>query len=492
MMVSCRLYVTVCSVRCARRADIEASTDFIRAAASRTLVSTTVNDLIGRYPFLKEMTCLQQDEIEFLGKALKLCKDEANKASPFLATIGFIPVSSDQIALLKSLSNVSSDWSKFYIVTDADDSTLNKIRRCNFSGLIIISHFTDAIDEIDGFAMPSGLYDSYFSGKCYISRSCHVSSTSMVSNVFLGYKAGIVNCGSVTCKDYVRASSQPFSDQLVITVGSETGGRSVTTFAGMNFLDICAQVFCNNTTPMQIEARADDLFCFSIISFNTILFRCDRVHNSHIGPKCRISSANLDSCTLLSTMDKPITVSSGARLSHCIMNESCSAINGCLAEYLYMCENSSIGDCARIAHCVLGPDGSIAGGECHSSLLGPFAGFHHQSLLIASLWPQGRGNIAYGAKIGANHTGRVSDQECVPGEGIFFGLGCAVKFPSNLLESPYSIVASGTLLPPQKISFPFSLISPLDRPVKSGNASASQCSLSPGWVILSNPYMIDR
>ena len=435
---------------------------------------------------------LLQDESDFLRQAVKLCNDDADKVNPFHDTSAFNSASTDQIFLLESLGNVSSDWSKFFIVINADNSTLNRIRRCNFDGTIFVSQLTDTIDEIDGVAMPSGLYDTYFSGKCFISESCHVSNTSMVSNIYLGVKAGIINCGSVTCNDYNRYSSEPFSDRLTITVGSETGGRTVTTFAGMNFLDICAQIFCSNTTMKTSDAIANGSLCFSIVSTRTTIFRCDRVHNSHFGPKCRISSSNLDSCTLLSMISKPIIVSSGARLSHCIMNESCSAINGCLAEYLYMCENSSIGDCARIANCVLGPDGSIAGGECHSSLLGPFVGFHHQSLLIASLWPQGRGNIAYGAKIGANHTGRVSDQECVPGEGMFFGLGCAVKFPSNLLESPYSIVASGILLPPQKISFPFSLISPLDRPAKSESASVPQCSLSPGWVILSNPYMIDR
>ena len=31
--------------------------------------------------------------------------------------------------------------------------------------------------------------------------------------------------------------------------------------------------------------------------------------------------------------------------------------------------------------------------------------------------------MAYGAKVGSNHTGRAADQEAVLGEGVFFGLG---------------------------------------------------------------------
>ena len=45
----------------------------------------------------------------------------------------------------------------------------------------------------------------------------------------------------------------------------------------------------------------------------------------------------------------------------------------------------------------------VTTGECRHSLLGPHAGFHHQALLIASSWPMGRGNIAYGAMIGKYH-----------------------------------------------------------------------------------------
>jgi hypothetical protein len=33
------------------------------------------------------------------------------------------------------------------------------------------------------------------------------------------------------------------------------------------------------------------------------------------------------------------------------------------------------------------------------------------------------GNIAHGAKVGANHTGRLPDQEAAIGEGVFFGTG---------------------------------------------------------------------
>lgn len=415
---------------------------------------------------------------EFLLEAVKFANEDRDDSVSEVIATSFQPLNVDQVQTLESLGNISEDWSKV-LVEGADSVTLNRIRRCTFSGMIIISLLTGAIDEIDGAVMPSGLYDTFFAGNCFISRSCRISGTSIVSNVFLGFGAGIINCGSVTC-------NTPVCQPLTITVGPETGGRSVIVSAGTKFVRICEQIFCSKASVGESDTTKCFRTDYSVIGHYTTVFKCDRVRNCYLGPKCRISSSNLDCCTLSSSVANPIIVSAGARLSHCILNESTSASNGCLAEFLYMSENSSIGDCARISHCVLGPDSSVAGGECHSSLLGPFVGFHHQSLLIASIWPQGRGNIAYGAKIGANHTGRVSDQECFPGEGIFFGLGSSIKFPSNLLDSPYSIIAPGTVLPPQKLSYPFSLISACATQLPLVN------TLSPGWVLASNPYLIER
>lgn len=61
---------------------------------------------------------------------------------------------------------------------------------------------------------------------------------------------------------------------------------------------------------------------------------------------------------------------------------------------------------AKLSHSVLGPDSGVGAGECLHCLVGPFVGFHHQSLLIATIWPLGRGNVGYGANVGSNHTSR--------------------------------------------------------------------------------------
>jgi hypothetical protein len=118
-------------------------------------------------------------------------------------------------------------------------------------------------------------------------------------------------------------------------------------------------------------------------------------------------------------------------------------------------------------------------------------GFHHQSLLIAAFWPEGKGNVAYGAMVGSNHTGRAADQEVWPGEGCFFGLGSAVRLPANFSEAPYSLVSMGTTTLPQRVSFPFSMIAIPAEPLPERVPRAYN-EIQPGWVLSENAYGLVR
>ena len=115
---------------------------------------------------------------------------------------------------------------------------------------------------------------------------------------------------------------------------------------------------------------------------------------------------------------------------------------------------------------------------------------HHHSLLIAALWPDGCGNLGYGANVGSNHTGRMPDQEVMPGLGMFFGLGVNIKFPANYRESPFTLVATGLTTLPQRLKFPFSLIKPGDPQLM--NVPPRLNEIVPGWNYAKNAYALDR
>jgi len=139
---------------------------------------------------------------------------------------------------------------------------------------------------------------------------------------------------------------------------------------------------------------------------------------------------------------------------------------------------------------ILGPNTGVAEGECTASLCGPFVGFHHQSLLIAAYWPEGKGNVGYGANVGSNHTGKAPDQEIWCGEGTFFGLGVNIKMPSNFSRAPYSIIATAVNALPQKVEMPFSLIN--TPAVRLDKISPAYNEIMPGWVLSDNIFSVKR
>jgi len=158
--------------------------------------------------------------------------------------------------------------------------------------------------------------------------------------------------------------------------------------------------------------------------------------------------------------------------------------NGAIVQDSIIENNSVVTDNAIVKSSFIGAFSHIGEAEVSNSLLGPLMQVHHHSLLISALWAEGRGNVGYGANIGSNHTGRMPDQEVMPGLGQFFGLGCSIKFPANFTDAPFTMIATGVVCEPQRLKFPFSLI-------KSGEIAGVN-EIIPGWVYSKNIYGVLR
>ena len=402
------------------------------------------------------------------------------------------------IIQLEQQGNSSDDWSHVFI----DPDSIISIRGCRFSpsgGKIIVEEQrSDTGLCFNELSMPCGLLNCGFYGSCYIGDNCAISNTSCLSNVIIGRSTAIVGCGQI--KGYnCSYPGDNFGNFNQISVGSESGGRNVVLSIFASFYDICRSVY-NHQTDNPIEP-AKIASPYTVIRPHCRILYCLSIDSSYIDEWTYISNSTISYSTIVTTPTSKVRIMNGVDLRGGLVHPGCVLENGCYVENTLMYEHSSISTHARVCDSILGPDASIAGGECHRCLVGPFIGFHHHSLLIASLWPLGRGNIGYGAKVGANHTGRVNDQECWPGEGCFFGLGCSIKFPVNLVDSPYSIIAPDTSLSPQLIRLPFSLITAMT-PVllesaadvlgRRGALPVDCAVVKPAWVLHGNPYMIDR
>jgi hypothetical protein len=192
----------------------------------------------------------------------------------------------------------------------------------------------------------------------------------------------------------------------------------------------------------------------------------------------------------LSTPDEPVVIESGALVVESLLQWGSRATSLAVVERSVLIEQASVERHGKVSDSVLGSNTHVAAGEVSACLLGPFVGCHHQSLLISTHWPEGRGNVAYGANVGSNHTSRAPDQEFRAGEGLFLGLGVNVKFPCDFSEAAYTAVACAVNLPPQRVTFPFSLVSLPQERFDAVPLTFNQ--ISPGWMLRENLYALRR
>lgn len=215
------------------------------------------------------------------------------------------------------------------------------------------------------------------------------------------------------------------------------------------------------------------------------------VENCWIGEGVDIDGAgSLRDSTIWADPGAPTILRDGAEVRGSLIGPGCLLQDQCLVRDSILIEEVSVGDQAILKGSLIGPNARLGECEVNDSLLGPFTTALHHSLVIAAWWPEGRGNVGYGANVGSNHTGRAPDQEIWPGEGVFFGLGCNIKLPANFREAPYSLIATGTDTLPQRVAFPFSLISKPARLPEGIERGLSE--IQPGWSLLHNAYGLER
>ena len=181
---------------------------------------------------------------------------------------------------------------------------------------------------------------------------------------------------------------------------------------------------------------------------------------------------------------------SGACVDRSILQRGSRVATLAIVERSVLAEHAHVEQHGKATASLLGPFAELIEGEVIACLLGPQITFHHQALLTGVLWPEGKGNVSFGANVGSNHITTSADEELRLGEGIFLGLGVNIKFPTDLSRSPYSIIASGVNTLPQKVMFPFALI---DMPsARWEGISLAFNEIFPAWVLTEDLYALKR
>lgn len=396
------------------------------------------------------------------------------------------PLSYGERLCLESQGNICADWSRVRIESDAGMET---IRNNWFEGDVLITGFTGSWPGPDGRPWPAGMancrvLDAVIGNACLY----HIAR---LERQIIEDGAVLVGLGELDCP-----SPTLFSLGSAIHPGTEAGTRSVWIWDSLTLGE------CMNALSLTADAQQDfqrkidsALFPlrsrFGYVGKGASVLHARHVHGAFIGPGTYITGASLiREAALLSTPGERCIVAEEGWIEHSLLQPGARVESGGKVSASVLLEHSSVAWGGMVFQSVVGPNTQVNKGEMSTSLVGPFVGFHHQSLLISALWPEGRGNIAYGANVGSNHTGKKPDQEIRPGEGNFFGLGCSIKFPANYEDSPYSIIATGVSTLPQRLAFPFSLINqPLSSFPELGPAINE---IVPGWMWSDNAYSLVR
>ncbi len=386
----------------------------------------------------------------------------------------------------------SNDWSKIYLMLQPNATTQDWSRdlkqlvsNTHFDGFAILDLTEEKTkNEINNtrknnlYSIPPGLHSNLcVSNSIFCLKSCRVYRNSFISKTFVGANAVLMNCGQISSTD-----ENKLLGTMIISVGAESGGgRKLSLTAESNMIDVCQQL-----KPEKMDndssSSSTPLFGFNVLSDSSIVCETSRLQNIFLYPNSQIEAAYSVTNAMLF---ENAQITTGSVVSNVLMQWNATISGNSTVNEVFMMEQSHLGPSSIVESTVMGPDAHASAGEIHASIFGPSTNAHHQSLLIGILWPLGRGNVAYGSNVGSNHTGRLPDQESSVGEGIFWGLSCVVKFPIDTSLAPYSMIAAGTKLSPQRITMPFSLI------VES-STDACQNEIVPGWVLQHTPYTLVR
>jgi NDP-sugar pyrophosphorylase family protein len=390
---------------------------------------------------------------------------------------------------------------------DVSSSLKEQVHNCCFGEQVVIGVLVDGPDaavtakQQDRISNMSGITNNGLIQNSILEPGCAIHNNSEVSNTHVMKYAAIIGCGSLSCtedsvsKSLKSCSFDMYNGSMEVEVGPEAGGgRVVTVNVESTLVDVCHDLnidsnggtcaplvphFDNNTKTTDDKASGGGL-AMNVLCPHSSILHTPQTNHVHLFPHSSIDSATSVSSALLLPHS---TIKNGCTVSHALLQWNATLTSQSDAHHVFLMERSEVGPHSFTANTIYGPDSHVSGGEVHCTIFGPNANSHHQSLLIGILWPLGRGNVGYGSNVGSNHTGRIPDQETSVGEGTFWGLGCVIKFPVDLTSAPYSIIAAGVQLPPQRIGMPFSLIT-------DGPGGMNQ--LTPGWLLHYSPYTIAR
>jgi len=388
---------------------------------------------------------------------------------------------------LERAGNRCSDYSGVRVTPRTD---LSLIRNCLLKPPVSIDLEAGKL-EVDGQVFDAGIRDCTLDS-CRVSGRVHLSEVGLLKGMTIMGPSSVVRCGRV-CAD----PDGDFGMGAALELGLETDGRHLPLVPTLT-PDLALHLTSERGQAMRRRLDAHlEAMRLSLSPLGAVIGPGCLLRDTPVITGCFLSgSATVDAAAgvrdsfLMGADDRRTRVADGALVRRSALQWGASVDSMAVVERSLVGECSTVERHGKLTGSLLGPDSCLGEGEITASLTGPFTAMHHQSLLIAARWPLGQGNVGYGANVGSNHTSRAPDQGLECGQGVFFGLGCSVKFPCSLERAPFSIIATGVTTLPQRLEMPFSLICSQSR--NYSDISPALNEIRPGWVLAGNLYALWR
>jgi carbonic anhydrase/acetyltransferase-like protein (isoleucine patch superfamily) len=406
-----------------------------------------------------------------------------------------VRLTDDQVSELESHGNTCADWGRIRV---APDFNTHFVKNSHFQGDVYLGSLGQPVAVAQGVKLASGVYRTQVIDSA-IDDNALVQDTRLVVRSVIGKGAVVLGVGEL-----IGYPNSRFGLGISVKLGIETGGREVALYPEIS-VPVAAWVAIRRGDARLLSVYCDAVRSYtdSLVSDITLvspgvrILHTPYIRSSYVGDRALIDSAmGIDGSVVLSSDKEPTEISSGAYVRRSVIQWGCRISSGAVVDESAILERSSVGRHGKVTSSIVGPCSAVEKGEVVSSLVGPLLAMYHQSLLIAAVWPGGRGTMGAGSLVGSNHPGRSADQEIFIGEGLFFGLGCKVKYPCDLSRAPYTILGSGVDFPPQRMEFPFSLVRPASDAVLSSGEWAATVpgvnELMPAWVITDSAYTLAR
>ncbi len=405
-------------------------------------------------------------------------------------------LTNEEIAILEQNENHNTCWENFYVEKGDGNFNPKLIRRCKFSGIIIIGKLCKNRLVFNDLTLDCGFYDSRLNDVC-CGDDCAVYNVSYFDNYKICDRVILFNIQELCCTKHskfgngILKNGETEDKRVWISVANENEGRKILPFEQMIPSD--AYLWSHYRDDEELLKRFEELTeygntkelnTYGLIESDCVIKNSNIIKDSKIGNCTYIKGAfKLKNITILSSEKEKSQVGEGVEMVNGILGYGSRIFYQAIAVRFVIGRNCQVKYGARILNTVLGDNSTVSCCELLNNLIFPFHEQHHNSSFLIATTIMGQSNIAAGATIGSNHNSRSPDGEIFAKRGFWPGL-CS-DFKHNSRFASFCLISKGSYQYEMDIPYPFALVSP-------GVKNNAAIQIMPAWWFMYDMFAMAR